>query len=543
MRRDNTIVVRPATWLGIAAIVVSVGLVWPTTSRAQEPPPGAAGPPAGPLIPQVDDFQHDGNVGEWRARPIDRILPATGHIPQALLWVGQVAEGIVVAAEIRSGVAPDEGATLRIGLRGAGDLEFPPIGWGHQFGFVVLEDQEDCEDREFGDDDPSGCREWYTRQLDYRAALPPLFEREWRVQLTRPEEVVEALAGPAFERLPESVRHAIGPLAPRGMPTALTRPIAGTQGGLGVELLIPWSAFPPVRAPDLSAVQLTLEWLAPEISKVWDAAWLAGAEARPLQNPLEHTITPCGYGLAGLLIPGGDHRLSRPASPGAVPYMIPEESGDLRSLIVLDNVAAGYLYEADGDTWSPAAFEPTYGVLDVGRDERICTPVLAYAKAGERTGGPDWSETGEGDWFGLQVDPRELDVRRLDDGDLLVKSGSRVTWSYYGSGQCGACPRVGIDFFHISAKTGTITPALRFFEIAEPTVRDIEIDVAEDWSTVTIFQSEPRFDAPELEIVWKLTRYCMVELPGDPTSYEVCAEESDVAEPPSHLRQRYSIDP
>jgi len=523
--------------------VLAVGLGSPATLRAQAEPAESVDPPAGPLIPHIDDFRHDGNVGEWRARPIDQILPANGAIPQALLWVGQVAEGIVVAAEIRSGVAPDESATLRIGLRGAGELVLPPIGWGHQFGFVVLKEPEDCEGREMGDDDPSGCHAWYARQLDYRAALPPLFEREWRLQLTRPDEVEETLGALAYERLPERVRGVIGPLEPRGMPMALTRPILGTEGGLGVELLIPWSAFPPVRAPELSAVRLAFEWLEPGAPTGWDAGWLGSAGARPLQNPLVHTITPCAYGLAGVLIPGGENRLSRPASAGAVPYMIPEGSGDLRSLIVLDNVAAGYLYEADGDTWSPAAFEPTYEVLDVGRGERICTPELAFARDGERAAGSAWSETGEGDWFALQVDPREIDVRRLDDGDLLVKSGSRVAWSYYGSGQCGGCPRVGIDFFHISVGTGTITPALRVFEVVEQTVRDIEIDVADDWSTVTVFRSEPRFEGDDMEIDWHLTRYCMLEVPGEPVRYEVCAEESDVPEPPVRLRRRYSIDP
>jgi hypothetical protein len=459
------------------------------------------------------------------------------------MWVGQVDEGIVVAAEIRSGLVPDETATLRIGLRGSGELTFPPLGWGHQFGFNVLHSEEDCARREMGDDDPSACEAWYTRQLDYRAALSPLFEREWRLRLLDAENVEEVAAGAAFARLPATVRDVIGPLAPRGSATAFTRPIAGTAGGVGVEVLIPWSAFPPVRAPDLAAVTLAFDWVDPGADPASESGWLAGTEPRALANPRTHTITPCEYGLAGLLIPGGHGRSSRPASDGAVPYMIPEVSGDLRSLIVLDNVAAGYLYEPDGSTWSPAAYESSYEVLDVGRGERVCTPVLAYAADGERASTSDWTETGEGDWFGLQVDPRELDVRRLDDGDLLVKSGSRVTFSYYGSGQCGACPRVGIDFFHISTESGAITPALRFVEIAEPTIRDIEIEVSDDWSTVSIFRSEPRFASDDVNIDWSLTRYCIVRTPGIATTYEICAEETDVEEPPKRLRLRYQAQP
>lgn len=493
---------------------------------------------AGHPIPNVDDFRHDGNVGEWRARPIDRILPSVGRIPQALLWVGQVEEGIVVAAEIRAGVEPDERATLRIGLRGGGEVELPPIGWGHQFGFVTLEEATDCGAREFGEDE-AACAAWFTRQQEFRAALTPLFEREWRLQLAAPDELTESHATDAFGRLPQPARAAVGALAPRGRPQAKTRAIVGTEGGVGVEVLIPWSAFPPVRAPLLEAVHLALDWVEPGSSGTDGSAWLLAAGLRPLQNPIDHIITPCRYGLAGVLIPGGDGRFSRPTSAGAVAYMIPESSGDLRSLIVLDNVAEGYLYDPTLETWSPAAFEPEMEVLDVGRGERVCTPVLAFAKDGERVGPEDWTETGEGDWFGLQVDPREIDVRRLDDGNLLVKSGARVAWSYFGSGQCGGCPRVGIDFFHISQRTGRITPAMRFLEIAEPTVRDIEISVSEDWRTVTIYRSEPRLEGDILRVDWGLTRYCMTESVETPLTFEICGEETGVAEPEDRLRRRY----
>ena len=491
---------------------------------------------AGAVIPHVEEFRHDGNVGEWRARPIDRILPAIGRIPQALVWVGQAAEGLVVAAEIRSGVDPDEDATLRIGLRGAGDIELPPVGWGHQFGFEVLASPEDCAAREFGDEDPAACEAWFRRQQDFRASLPPLFEREWRLRLTMPEDVREARASPAYRRLPEIVRDAIGPLEPRGRPLAKTRPIVGTEGGVGVEFLIPWSSFPPVRAPSLASVHLAFEWLG---ANPVEDSWVLRSGVRPLQNALDHVITPCEYGLEGVLIPGGEDRFSRAASPGAVAYMIPEGSGDLRSLIVLDNEAEGYLYDPTGDTWSPAAFEPTFEVLDVGRGERLCTPVLAYARDGGRVGASDWTETGEGDWFSLQVDPRELDVRRLDNGDLLVKSGTRVAWSYFGSGQCGGCPRVGLDFFHVSQRTGRITPILRFLALAEPTVRDVEVVVSEDWKTVDVWQSEPDFEGDDLRSIWSLTRYCLDDAArGD--AFEVCAEETDVPEPQDRLRRRYS---
>ena len=519
--------------------VVAYGVVSGPASGQVAAESGAPAP--GRPIPYVEEFRHDGNVGEWRARPVDRILPAVGRIPQALLWVGQVAEGIVVAAEIRSGVDRDDRATLRVGLRGGGDIALPPIGWGHQFGFVTLETPDDCGEQEFVGD-ATACEVWFARQQDFRGELIRLFEREWRLTLASPDAVSEVRATAAYTGLPEIARDAIAPLAPRGRPVARTRPIVGTEGGLGVELLIPWSAFPPVPAMRLAALYLALDWVDPS-APPGDAGSILRAGLRPLQRPMDHVITPCGYGLEGVLIPGDEGRYSRPASDGAVSYMVPEESGDLRRLIVLDNVAEGYLYDPTVRTWSPAAFEPEFEVMDIGRGERICTPILAFARDGERVGGEGWTETGAGDWFGLQVDPREIDVRRLDDGDVLVKSGARVAWSYFGSGQCGGCPRVGLDLFHISRRTGTITPALRFLGVAEPTVRDIEIDVSDDWSTVTIYQSEPRFEGDDIRLDWRLTRYCMTESVETPLAYETCGEETSVPEPEVRLRRLYSGGP
>jgi len=497
-----------------------------------------------PPIPEIDDFRLDGAVSEWRARPIDRILPAVGRIPQALLWIGQVPEGLVVAAEIRSGIEHDANATLRIGLSGDRAVEFPPFGWGHQFGFEVMADSTGCGDLEFGSDDPRECEAWVSRQRRYREALPPLFEREWRVAPARPEAIEEVTAGPAFARLPAAVRSQIGPLAPRGTLNARARPLAGTDGGTGLEVLIPWSALPPVRVPTLSAVRIDVAWVDPAVPSGWDESWLGSLAPRALSRPLEHTLTPCHYGFRGVLISGGEDRLPRPASEEAVVYMIPEGSGDLRSLIVLDNEAAGYQYDPDPETISPAAFQPTYEVLDVGRGERLCTPMLAFSREGESAGKPDWTRTREGDWLGLEVEARALEVRRLDDGDLLVKSGVRVRRSYYGSGQCGGCPRISLDIFGVSTTTGEITPALRLHEVAIPGTLDIEVEIAEDWRTVSVFRSRTDLDVDPTVTTWKRTAYCLVEgAPGPPPTYEVCGEEDHVPEPPNRLRRRYLESP
>ena len=495
-------------------------------------------------IPDVDDFVHDGQVGEWRARPIDRVLDSSDGLPRALVWVGRVREGVVVAAEIRSGLTAGSGATLRIGLAGPDSIRLPPMGWGHQFGVEVLADSTGCDDPEYAAEESEACRRWVARQVRHRARLPILFEREWRVPLATPDAVEEVRAGPAFAGLGRAARDRLGPLRPRGAPTALMRGVAGTEGGVGLEVLIPWGSFPPVSAPALAAARIRVDWADPD-SAAAAGPWVGAASPRPFAGPLVQKITPCEYGLEGLLIPGEDGRFARPAGEGAVPYMIPEASGDLRSLIVLDNEAAGYQYAPDPQGLSPAAYELWYSVLDVGRGERLCAPLLALARAGSRVTPPDWTRTGEGDPFARQVDLPELETRRLDDGDFLVKSGPRVRWSFYGSGQCGACPRVGVDFFRVSADSGVVTSLLSILEIAEPESRDIELEVADDWTTVTLYRSETNWDTDPPAVRWDAMRFCRTPPPPgeEPAGFEPCGQEIDVAEPPRRLRGRYQIDP
>lgn len=544
----------------IATIAAALLCAGPAPARAQDT---AVRP-----IPEIEDFQHDGVVGEWRSRPMDRVLAAGDRTPQALVWVGRTARGLVVAAEIRAGLAVDGSATLRIGLAGPDSLRLPPIGWGHQFGDEVVPDSAGCEAFDFAAEDPEPCRRWVVRQKRIRARLPALFEREWRVPIAFPDSVVEVRAGAAFAGLAPAVRDRLRPLAPRGLPRALARPIAGTAGGVGLEVLIPWGSFPPVPAPDLDAVRLRVDWVRPEGADAVAAAastgevragervdavtaaetgrsWVALGTPRPLSRPLEHRITPCEYGVEGLLIPGGESRFGRPASPGAVAYMIPEGSGDLRALIVLDNEAAGYQYQPDPEAISPAAYEVSYGVLDIGRGERLCAPELALARAGARVTPPDWTRTGAGDPFERQVDLRQLEVRRLDDGDLLVKSGPRVRWSYYGSGQCGACPRVALDLFRVSEATGAVTHLFRLLETVDPGASDVELEVSDDWGVVTVYRSVTRWDADPPEVTWRAVRHCLVPAAGqgEPEAFEPCGEEADVPEPPRRLRGRYGVEP
>ena len=489
-------------------------------------------------IPRVADFVLDGELGEWRPRPTDRVLPATSTTPQALVWIGQVDGGLAVAAEIRAAAAADlENARLSIWLADAEPPALPPIGWGHQFGFETLESEAECEALDWGEEPQAFCAEWFRDQVRYRERLMPLFERRWSVSASAADAPDETLARPAFASLAPETRAKLGPLEPRGGPEARRRPVAGTPAALGLEVLIPWDAFPPVKALDLAALRVNVGW-----SSEGEGAAAALDEEivpRPLAIPLEHRLTPCGYGLRQIAIFGGPETGVRFPSDRAGLYMIPDGSSNLDRLIVIDNEAAGYQYEPDSTSVSPVAFEATYSVLDLGGDELLCAPFLAY-KRGERVSGTV-EETRSGDespWRFL-IDARHVETRRLADGDWLVKEGPRAWWSYYGSGQCGACPRIGIRVYHVDSETNEVTEALGFLQLAGG-VLDVELEVSEDWLEVTAYESVADRELEPPEIHWKATRYCFQDASADqPPRYEICGEEEPVPEPPRRLRLQY----
>jgi hypothetical protein len=476
------------------------------------------------------------------------VLPATPTTPQTLVWIAQVDGGLAVAAEIRTTGAPNlQNPRLSIWLADAGPPALPPIGWGHQFGFETLASEAECETVDWGEELRAFCAEWFREQVEHRSRLAPLFERRWVVSATAPEVPAETLARPAFEALAPEVRSRLGPLEPAAepdaQPDARARSVAGTPGALGLEVLVPWTAFPPVKALDFTAMRVRVGLVGRDAGPEAAGAGVAVPEDLPprrLTAPIEHRLTPCGYGLGQIAIFSEPHVGVRLPSEQAGLYMIPEASGDLRRLIVIDNEAAGYQYEPDSASISPAAFAAEYSALELGDGEVLCGPFLAH-KRGERV-----SETVEGTLSGEEspwpflIDARHMETRRLADGDWLVKEGPRVWWSYYGSGQCGACPRVGVRIHHVDAETGAVTETLGFTQLAGSGVQDVEIEVSEDWREVIAYESITDWEEETPESHWRATRYCFRDAEaGQRPRYDVCGEEEPVPEPPKRLRLEY----
>jgi hypothetical protein len=506
-------------------------------------------------IPLVVEFSLDGDLAEWRSRVPGQVLPATVVTPQTLVWLGQVPAGVVVAAEVRGAArARPDPARFSIELSDADPPVLPPIGWGHQFGFETLDEEAECWQMDLGDDGGDICVPWFRAQVAHREALQPLLARRWSVSVEDPDGMREDLAHPAFEGLAPGIREKLAPLEPVGSPTARSRPIAGAEAALGLEILIPWDAFPPVRPLDLEAVILGVGWDAGTGSRSGDGD---PARRRMLAAPLRHRLTACGYGLREIALFDRPEVSVRLPSEHAALFMIPDRSLELHRLIVIDNEAHGYQYEPDSTMLSPAVFEADYSSIGLGEDESLCTPFLTYRKGERVSEAAARTGTGEGSPWEFLVDSRHLETRQLEDGDWLVKQGPRVWWSYYGSGQCGACPRAGIDLFHVEVATGRLTPALSVVTVASGDGNDIEIDLSDDWLEVAVYRSMTDWEIEPPTTTWKVTRYCFQEgddpgLTGDeppgaadpPTAddaprYEVCGEEEPVPEPPKRLRLRY----
>jgi hypothetical protein len=371
--------------------------------------------------------------------------------------------------------------------------------------------------------------DWFRRQASIRPAVTRLFTRRWSIA---PSLVVETFARPAFAALDTNAQRALEALAPGARPDApRARFTRAVRGGYTFDVTVPWSALPPVQSLRLSELRIVVDvygagtasttarsTTAPAASAADPATFPAVA----LSTPREWQITPCQATLADPVIQNGAGVSPLGASDSAIVYIRPAAALDLRQVIVLDDLAQGYQYEPDSSTTSPVAHIARYWAIPLGKGEMLCGPHLAYHRAAGVTRSDATIDVTD-----------SLTTRRLANGDLLVKAGPRVFYSYYGSGQCGACPRVSLEVYHLDHASGAITAAFSSFDVAEPDFRDVDIIVAPDWSEITILESSTTFAATPVT-TWRSTTHCY-RAPRH--VYEECRHR-DLPGPPAtrHLR-------
>jgi hypothetical protein len=115
-----------------------------------------------------------------------------------------------------------------------------------------------------------------------------------------------------------------------------------------------------------------------------------------------------------------------------------------------------------------------------------------------------------------------LEVKMLADGDRLIKDGPRVWMSYYGSGQCGACPRAGITIYYEDKSSGKLLRALDHVGVVEGEGSDIDYTVSDDWQRVELYEGKGD------TLSWTQTSFCLRS--GD-RKYQECGHKNNVQPP------------
>ena len=478
-----------------------------------------------------ESFILDGYIEEWIELPHSLLLSDTDSKErEGIVWVGQSTTGIIIAGKVL-GNPPQwtEGENISVWLSDREKVEMPPIGWGNQFGFIDLQTINDCESKDSEDVSFRGteteCKGWFKQQEEYREPLKKLFTRHWQIA---PNTVKEVYATLAFNAIDDSLKENFAILEPSQIPEVRIQESNQPNKAYSFEILIPWEVFPPISSLRMQSISLLV-----------DISNRAGSPDAPIifdllsfENPKEYSLTSCGYDLEGFDILtyeriGGQIGVSwKPLSENAHTYFFPRSTSIIQTVFSLDNAATGYAYKPTG--YSPIVINSEYFEVSLGEDEIICGPEFVYVK-GEKT---ITSNT-------TIEDSRILTTRKLPNGDYLIRRGPVEEHSAYGSGQCGACPRISSEVYYLDVANETLAQAFRYYDVVGNQFNDIDIFVSDDWSEIEVYENQ--WNQDYTDTTWNLKVYCYEETQR---KYTECAQEDSVQEPsPRNLRIGGYLDP
>lgn len=452
------------------------------------------------------------------------------------VWVRNAGDGLVVAGEVDGGAADfprNKNLILQkdhveIWLAAADAVDLPEIGWGNQFGETLLPKGPDScgnyegNPRSGAEELKAGekkCREWATTQQRYRASFQRLFVRQW---LLTPDYAIESYATPAYQRItaefardqkmhPDEVP---AMLKPRGE-LQMWSGVMDDHSGYTFLVHIPFAAFPPMANLKLSDFMILVDVFSPAAEGHKTGPYSTTSPNRVYGKPATFNparldpartfhLTPCDMALKG----GDAYQDVQDA------WFVPKSSqvGEYESdAFLVVNGSGGYRYGPEG--LSPVVRPLHYFWHNAGPGEWVCGPQLTY-KNGERT-----------EVFEYAVAEEGFDTRHTADGDLLVKSGPLVYYSEFGSGQCGACPRVEL-------RVWGITPDVKIFEalalgdlVDNSGGASKDFSVSQDWSQITEFDQENAGEDGEPGS-WSSTTWCLKK-----DGFEECGSKDDVQPP------------
>ncbi len=400
-------------------------------------------------------------VHNWRNQPPTFTL--TAAVPGARagrVWVRKTHEGLVIAGEV-DGAPPEFPSTadaliskdhVEIWLAQQPSPELPVMGWGNQFGEIQLpQGRNSCAEggKESNVGDVNLCQEWAKVQNAYRIQLKRLFARQWQLS---PQVTVETFATAAYRAIGDESRagrrttNVAELLKPSGVPALKAQP--NPSGGYDFETLISWDLFPPSSQVSLQDLYLLVEVFnaAPPGKK--SGPYSSTAPGRGYANfasfnrihfeqPRQFTITPCEYPAVGA------NFFDEPAKG----YFLPSSEGVINRTFVLQNHFEGYAYNATG--FSPEIVPTSFFWKKLAENKYICGPLARISASGKAA---DLVEkTSEGPRQ-ITITKDSFDVLALPDSSLLLRDGPRVTYSKFGSGQCGACPGTELNIYSIDQR-------------------------------------------------------------------------------------------
>lgn len=473
----------------------------------------------------------DGDPGEWAERPVSMmLLPTSPAARGGRVWVAQSADGLIIAARV-NGPAPRFAKTpaemagadhVELWVALTDEVALPKIGWGNQFGPVELASADECSTREELADDRNAiadCRAWFAEQQAYRRQFRKLFVRQWQLA---PGVVTETFAQPAFAQLPSEAKEQIEALAPStasaNAPAARFAPVS--DGGYGVEIAVPWSAFPPSPTLELTRLRLMVDVFSPGAGGTSYGPFATTAADRKygdvtalnavrLEPPRRWQIGRCGYQLTA------SDQWDEQALPA---YFLPVGGALVNDIFVIENYAAGYQYTPGG--FSPVITSTRFFSEDVTPEVTLCGPPFALRRG---------AKTSFIDDLGLLPGSRIKPVA----GGWLVAQGPYVgIASRFGSGACGACPLISLQVLFLPAAEGP--PAVAFSDswliededVNDGVGRNARVTISDDLATITAWEGEAPEDQPA--VVWTRVRKCY-----DPARHTFvdCGREENVRPP------------
>jgi hypothetical protein len=494
------------------------------------------------------NYLFDGHVEEWRQIPPTFILNKYGDKSRdGHIWVGQDEQGLIVAGIVRGAKprwpdSPDkmsQGDHLELWLADANEPVLPPVGWGNQFGFEELASEKDCsvlkswDARKTDEGVVNECVSWFNNQLKYRKSFRKLFVRQWQIA---PAFTEETYSSPAFSGFGQDIQKKLRLLKPSGAPIVKMQESADKGDAYTFEIFVPWNAFPPMKPLQINQVRIMVDIFSPGSRERGYGVFSSTAAKRKYGNiktfntvqlkPRNYYLTPCKYEL-----PKSDPDISLDpayrylaASAKAQLYFFPAADTDLRRLLLIDNEAMGYQYKPDPKSNSPIVHPVDFFTRQISDKELLCGPRLAYVKDDAVKKWPDIFFDSE----------KYFEAKKLTDGSLLVKNGPRVYYSYYGSGQCGACPRVMLLVYHLDLNNKVSSPAFEYHGTVQAEDNDIDIHVSENWQNITVYNQHVEYTKDE-KSWWIKKDYCF-----DPPSrkYIECGIK-DPSQAPPHRTLKY----